>query len=299
VTLGNRVPVPAPGLPPGRRLDRLIAAHCAIAAVPPTGDEVAFIYSGFVRFTLPHREIAGHAFQRRDGDLQVTFMSPPHIGLPFGKVPRLLLVHLTTQAVRTRKREIELGSSLSKFMRSLFMAPTGGPHGSIRPFKSQLLRILSLTTTVSLLDTVQARLANAPLADTFEIHWAALESDGRGGAPARLRLGERMFEEMLASAVPVDLRAVRALQQSTLALDLYFWTTYRSPRVARTHPACIAWSDLMAQFGASYARESDFRIAFRHALEQVRAVYPALNCSITETQFELNRSRPSVPPRVR
>jgi len=226
-------------------------------------------------------------------------MSPPHIGLPFGKVPRLLLIHLTTQAVRNGKRDVELGSSLSKFMKCLFMAPTGGRNGSIRTFKSQLLRTLSLTTTVSLIDGAQARLANAPIADTFSIHWAALESDACTGLPARVRLGERMFEEMLKSAVPVDLRAVRALQQCSLALDLYFWTTFRSPRARKTHPVPIPWSDLMAQFGAGYARESDFRIAFSHALEQVRAVYPSLRCAITETEFELAKSDPSVLPKTR
>jgi hypothetical protein len=259
---------------------------------------MAFICSCFVRYTLPHSEMATHAFERRDGNQRVTFMSPPHVGLPFGKVPRLLLIHLTTEAVRNRSRDVELGSSLSKFMRALFTTPTGGANGSIRSFKTQLLRVLSLTTTVSLFDTTQARLLNVPLVDAFEIHWAALETDQRSGLPARLRLGERMFAEMLASAVPVDLRAVRALQQSALALDVYFWTTYRSPRVAPTHPVRIALSDLAAQFGTGYARESDFKIAFRHAVTQVQAVYPTLRCALTETQFELYRSPPSVPRRV-
>ena len=39
--------------------------------------------------------------------------------LPFGNLPRLLLAWVCTEAVRTRKRELVLGRSLSKFMRTL------------------------------------------------------------------------------------------------------------------------------------------------------------------------------------
>lgn len=283
--------------PSEHRFERLVDAHCAIAAAPPVGDEIGFICSSFVRYTLPHRAMASNILQRRDGDLRVTFMSPPEVGLPYGKVPRLLLIHLTTQALRTRTRDIDLGASMSQFMKSLSTSVTGGRNGSIRPFKSQLLRTLSLTTTLSLLDDRQACLTNAPVVDTFEVHWAVLQTDRRSGLPARVRLGERMFNQMLTSAVPVDLRAVRALQQSVLALDLYFWTTYRAPRVACTHAARIACADLQAQFGAGYKAGSDFKIALRRALAQVQMVYPALRASIGESHFVLHRSPPSVPRR--
>ena len=39
--------------------------------------------------------------------------------LPFGNLPRLLLAWVCTEAVRTQKRELILGKSLSDFMRTL------------------------------------------------------------------------------------------------------------------------------------------------------------------------------------
>lgn len=284
------------GLPPGRQLDRLVNAHCAIKAALPTGDEIGFICSAFVRFPLPHGP-SGSEFARFDGDFKATFMCPSDIGLPYGRVPRLLLIHFTSQVVRERSRDIALGSSLSGFMKSLFTSPTGGSHGSIRSFKDQLLRTLSLSTTQSLLSPESARLSNAPIADEFQVHWSALEGHSRSGLPARLRLGERMYNEMLTKAVPVDLRAVKALQQSALALDVYFWTTYRVHGGWRTLPARIAWSSLHKQFGTAYASQSDFTIAFRRALEHVLMVYPELRCSTTDMHLVLYRSLPSVPRR--
>jgi hypothetical protein len=41
-------------------------------------------------------------------------------------VPRILLAWMTTEAVRTQSRELVLGDSLSRFMRSLDLVPTGG-----------------------------------------------------------------------------------------------------------------------------------------------------------------------------
>ena len=46
--------------------------------------------------------------------------------LPFGNLPRLLLAWICTEAVRTQSRELVLGRSLSKFMRTLGINSTSG-----------------------------------------------------------------------------------------------------------------------------------------------------------------------------
>jgi hypothetical protein len=63
------------------------------------------------------------------------------IGIPYGTVPRLLLFWTTTEAVRTKSRKLELGSSLSAFMRELGLAPTGGRWGSIPRLHEQMNRL--------------------------------------------------------------------------------------------------------------------------------------------------------------
>ena len=47
--------------------------------------------------------------------------------LPFGSLPRLLLAWVSTEAVRTKSRELFLGASLSEFMRKLGVYSTSGP----------------------------------------------------------------------------------------------------------------------------------------------------------------------------
>jgi hypothetical protein len=200
--------------------------------------------------------------------------------------------------LRTREREIDLGPSLSAFMKTLGCSVTGGRTGSIRAFKEQLLRTASLTSTISLVTDQQAQLQNAPVADDFKISWIVVGTDSRSGLPARIRLGERVFDQMLHSAVPLDMRAVKAIQQSPLSFDLYAWLTFRAPRLAATHATRIAWPELQAQFGSAYAAQSDFKIAFRSALAQVQMVYPTLRCEANGSYLLLRKSPPSVPGRA-
>ena len=53
--------------------------------------------------------------------------------LPFGNLPRLILAWVSTEAVRTHRRELILGKSLSDFMRSLGVySSSGGKHTRLR-----------------------------------------------------------------------------------------------------------------------------------------------------------------------
>lgn len=273
---------------------RLAEASCRISETSPQIQDVIFLCSVFVRFTLPHSSLASSVLERSDGDRAVAFTAAPAIGLPYGKWPRVILSYLSTQAVRTRAREIELGASMSSFLRALGSRGTGGANGTIRAFKTQLLRTLSMSAVHFQQSQVQAMLKNSPVADEFRITWSGVGVDEDGSLPARVTLGERIFQEMLGSAVPLDLRAVRAIQQSPMAFDIYCWTTFRAHRLPGTHPTWIRWSALQTQFGAAYSSETDFRAAFRSALRQVQLVYPALRCDTTQTHLLVWKSPPSV-----
>ena len=51
--------------------------------------------------------------------------------LPFGNLPRLILAWVCTEAVRTGRREIVLGKSLSDFMRALGVYSSSGGRGGV------------------------------------------------------------------------------------------------------------------------------------------------------------------------
>lgn len=101
-----------------------------------------------------------------------------------------------------------------------------------------------------------------------EVQAESLERD------ERLRhLSTEFYDELVAHAVPIDLRALKALKGSPLALDIYSWLTYRMSYLRK--PCLIPWEALQTQFGADYGRVRDFRRKFLGHLADVLQVYPA------------------------
>ena len=68
-----------------------------------------------------------------------------------------------------------------------------------------------------------------------------------------IQLSEEFFESITAAPVPVDMRALRALKRSPLALDLYAWTTYTAFQTKKTGQSrSMSWEWLHEQMGGEY-----------------------------------------------
>ena len=65
-------------------------------------------------------------YVRQNGPYSLVMIAGGRNKLPFGNLPRLLLSWVCTEAVRTRNRELILGSSLSGFMREIGLDSSSG-----------------------------------------------------------------------------------------------------------------------------------------------------------------------------
>ena len=111
---------------------------------PQAAREVGYLPRQLVDATLPHRDPGDvAAFEKTNGRYRLAIQAGPGIGFPYGSFPRLLLIHLATEAVRTRSRRVTLGPSLLAFLRSLGLPTTGGKRGTIPRFRDQTIRLLS------------------------------------------------------------------------------------------------------------------------------------------------------------
>ena len=72
--------------------------------------------------------------------------------------------------------------------------------------------------------------------------------------------------------VPVDLRALRALKKSPLALDLYAWATYKTYSVNRSGKEAqhVPWRSLQKQLGCDYSNPRHFKAAAKIAIRKVQ-----------------------------
>ena len=102
--------------------------------------------------------------------------------------------------------------------------------------------------------------------------------------------------ELLETAMPVDLRAWRYLNEtskSPLVLDLYQWLAERAHRAPKARGVLITWEQLRDQFSPESVELRSFRRTFLGALEIVQGVYPA-NIDIEDQGMRLRYTKAPV-----
>ena len=277
----------------GAALNRLISDALAIEAEEAIkAGALGFMARALVQATLPHKRVAGNEFTRRNGAFTLNLLAPSAVGLPYGTVPRLLLAWLTTEAVRTKSRDLVLGDSLSSFMRELGLVPTGGRWGSITRLKSQTQRLFSTTVDCSYTSEDRVGMVGYRIADNAMLWWHPKAPDQVALWQSTVSLSELFYREVVEHPVPIDMRALKALKRSPMALDMYAWLTYRMSYLSRQTE--IPWGALAAQFGSDYARLRDFKAAFLGELRKVLAVYPAARATNGSYGLVLKPSRPHI-----
>ncbi|MCP3962399.1 MAG: pirin [bacterium] len=255
---------------------------------------LGFLARILVQATLPHRRTAEHEFERSNGHFSLHLHAPPSLGLPYGSYPRLVLAWLNTEAVRTRSRHLHLGRTFTSFMAKLGLPPVTGKRGTAVRLRGQLHRLFSTSIRCSYGGEEDGHAGGHGymLAHEHELWWSPRDP-GRGVSwSSSVTLSTDFYEEIVRHAVPVDLRALRFLKRSALALDIYAWLTYRLSYLSR--PLVIPWAALEDQFGADYARPRDFRRSFREHLVDVVQVYPGARVKPSEEGLTLAPSRSHV-----
>ncbi len=231
--------------------------------------------------SLPYLPVNDLEWVRRNGRYSIRILAGSNTGLPFGSTPRILLCHLSTQAVLTGSPEVEVGSSRTDFLRLLGLPTTGGPRGTFQRVNRTLLSLANSAIRYQI-DEVDAK--GRPVAGGIHRFdplagydfWFNWRSDGHQTTlwNSTVRLTDEFFEDLVQHAFPISMDALRQLQGSPLAIDIYAWLAYRMYSLRR--PLTLPWKVLEAQFGGRYAETRFFRRNFIRRLGQVKSVYPEL-----------------------
>lgn len=254
----------------------------------PTDAEAAFMARQLVQCTLPHANPGNvPAWARRNGNLTLAIKAGSDIegksfGYPYGTIPRLLLFWMTTAAVQMKNRHLELGHNLSDFMRAVGLDPNtgGGVRSDARRVRNQMERLFR--STISFQVTVEEphrhgkSWLDMQVAPEGEFWWDPKRPEQGVLWGSWIELGEKFFQAITASPVPVDTRALRALKRSPLALDLYALASYKSFTANKAGAQFIPWVGLLQQLGADYdpKRIDNFKGKVKNALRKVAVVFP-------------------------
>ncbi|WP_281661184.1 replication protein RepA [Microvirgula aerodenitrificans] len=278
------------------RVRELIDAHLAIEAQDAkSAGTLGFMTRSLAIATLPHRKTPDFRFVRRNGDFTLTMMTAHPQGLPYGTLPRLLLTWVCTEVAQKRERVLSLGDNLAAYLAELGLHSTGGKRGDITRLKHAMTTLFSSVISCHYEGKDAFVLQNVLLADKVD-WWTPQNPEEAGQWQSTLMLSEPFYKECIEHVLPFDMRAVRGLRQSPLALDIYIWLTYRMSYLARR--TTIPWVALAGQFGSGYAMNEqglrDFKRAFLRELKHVLVIYPQAKLSDSANGLVMYPSPPHV-----
>lgn len=281
----------------------LFARVHAVASEAPSP---SFLHSALCAMSLPVRRPADeHApIIRRDGQYTLVINPKPvvetvdgqsrfqSLGVPFGSLPRLVLIHIMTEAVRTKSRHIVLGETFTDWMRRMgFRTISYGPRGSATLVREQLDRLLACEWIIRW-DGDGGQVEREFGVKEIKLTNEYVGVDRKNGAFMReIYMTEGFFEHLRQHAVPLNENAIRQLRDSATALDLYTWLAYRLPRINPKRPSSISWQQLAVHFGNDGKNVRKFRQTVRDAWERhVSAVYPEAKADFDTTLIRLYAS---------
>ena len=302
----------------------LIEAAEAIQAQPDAAEK-AYMARQLILCTLPHSDPGDvPRWSRRTGNTYLG-ISPGHdyendrtIGYPYGTIPRLLLFWIATEVQQTKnradltideKRILNLGRNLSEFMRSVGLSTnTGrGKRGGVNRLHNQMDRLFA--SQISFQQTIEdgtnqgKRSLDMKVAPQRELWWNPHRPDQGALWQSWIRLGEEFYNALISLPVPVDMRALRALKRSPLALDLYAWTCYRAFIIVQKNqtPQFVAWESLQRQLGTDYSSPKNFQQKAAAALRKITGpkLYPGLTIGYVKGGFTIHATRLAVPQNER
>ena len=203
-----------------------------------------------------------------------------------------------TEAVRTQSRELVLGKSLSKFMRTLGIYNSGGqPQTRLR---NQMKRLFGCTVSMIYKDDHGEQFVSSLIAERGEFWWNERKPDEPSLWDSKIELGEKFFNEIIRHPVPLDMNTLTALKRCALGLDLYLWLTYRTFTL-RT-PLRLTWRQVYRQFTADPANVEDkniiqmFRRKVLRELKKIKLAWPDLNYTTVPGVLILYPSTPVIAP---
>jgi hypothetical protein len=141
---------------------RVVEASGSIQQDPP--ERADFLHSVLCQVGMPRKKTDGRTFERESGTVSIMleagrlwngrkFVEQP---LPYGTRPRLVMVHLSSEAIRTQSRTIEIGESMRDFLLKLDIDPTGGQRGNYTMFRKQMESLAACRLTLGMTNGARA-----------------------------------------------------------------------------------------------------------------------------------------------
>ncbi|GAC02981.1 replication protein RepA [Paraglaciecola chathamensis] len=263
--------------------------------------DICYQYSTFCSHTLPTSKTNKQVLVTEYPNNKLTISSIGEETLPWGGIPRLIILYLNTMAVKYSSNTISLGQNIKEFVESLGYAASYVEGGTNDQVMGQLEKLYKTEfgheqQEKILLDngTIEIRTSKKSFKlfdekHTFEIVRGNLTER----AEATVRLSDTYYKEIKSHPVPLSLETIKSLKKSPLALDLYAFISYRTNT---KRLIAIKLKDLMKQFGIE-GEAWRFKDKAEKALILVKKYWPECNVLIKNNAMVIIPSKTQVTAR--
>ena len=273
----------------------------AVALEEPTP---SFLHSALCAMSLPVRKPADDkaSIIRQDGQYTLAITPRPVLqridgqqrmavlGVPYGSLPRLVLIHIMTEAVRTRSRHIVLGTSFTDWMRRMgFRTISYGPRGSATLIREQLDRLLACEWMIRWDSEIADGNREFAVKEVKLTNDYAGRDDRRGTFSPRDHADRGFFRTIFAIMLSRSTRMQSGSYAIARPRSIFIpGLPTASPASAKLAPSLLSWSQLAVHFGNDGNNIRKFRQTIRDAWERhVSAVYPEARAEFDTTAIRL------------
>lgn len=269
-----------------------------------TPPDLGFAHAVFASTVLPLRNSKATYYKKTNGRAQLTLRTTPRddqegegteVYLPYGPKARLLLLYAMTEAKRTNSPVVEIGTSFRNFCDRAGIAPNGA---NIKKLQDQLYRLSA--TYVKIRTPLGRHHEREDRAFLFKSIRLYTDGDPSQGMlwPQQLEFHHDIAESILTHSFPIDLKAIKNINHSARAMDLYIYLVHRLFRLKGT--TTVPWKALVQQFAKEGAHLGSFRGRFREALKLVvERAYPEARVELDRTGLILKKSPLAIPKKLR
>ncbi len=271
-----------------------------VAEKPRRRQDLRFIAQGFARTSLPYQQPkpGTMSWTRRNGKWTLTVQpgmtqdehgNEQSIGFPSGTIPRLITCWFATEAVKHKKRKLDLGASITEFMAEIGIrtsTSSGGEKGMNTQLKSQFERLCQASVSLRYGgDPNRQAGARASVASEYELYWSKNRKGQVELLPSTVTLSEEFFETCTVRPVPVDMNTIQKLHGSAMRIDQYWWLTHKMSYLEE--PCFVPFEAMGMQFGSDVSTRQaarSFAKNFSKNLELTLEVYDKAGARIIENK---------------
>ncbi len=268
-----------------------------------TKDDITYTHPIFMQCFLPHRSLPGGTdfYQIHHGKASLAISagrlvnpSKPHTfekqEIPAGPKARLLVAYINDQAIRTKAPQIDMGRSLRDFMDRNGI-PVCGTNG--KEITRQAKNLAAAEIILGTWGEQAVNQANIRIAKGLSFWIEKNPEQGTLWTP-ELLLSDDYLHALLQHRVPVDFRALVALQANPRAMDVYCWLSYRMTSVRV--PTHIPYEALHPVFGPAIKQLKHFKHEFTVAMKLALKFYPTARLALEAEKLVLYPSPPAINP---